>query len=93
MPMVNCLAGEYSEVKRLEDLAVWWPEWQERWPWAFQELPGRVNVSGGDAVHLTEELRQDILDVYAEDLSLWEALGSASSTDELPRDRLLSEAL
>lgn len=88
-PIVECLAGEYSDVRRLEEIESWWHDWAEQWPWAFQELPGVVNASKGGEVNLTAELIEDILDVYSEDLSLWAKSESVSSTDglliDLPR--------
>lgn len=73
-PIVENLAGKQTRVNVLEEIELWWPLMHAELPWVFgAELPPTTNATRGTKVEIPQALREEICDVYADDLALWRA--------------------
>ena len=75
-PMVEILGTDFSEAFQLEEIDLWWPVFEKRWPWVFAFGPmyhtNRTRRSLSEAVSLSQEVLEEIEEKYAEDVTLWQ---------------------
>jgi hypothetical protein len=79
-------AKESDLVYQLEEIDLWWPLMAQRHPDIFDRAPGRTNAAKVAKAPVEDKIRAEILEVYADDLSIWQqaALSPFSARNVLP---------